>query len=197
MGDPGKFVSLSSSWEQATGRSVDELLGKLSRDLMHRDDLELCKQWARDQLTASTGLSPRARFHHRSRSYAWYEWEAITLASSAILLCVGHEIGVVGSPTTLTLGDGEVELDTRARLVRARDQPIELTAIEFDLLRLLTEMRGSVVQADAIAQAIWGYEQAGSRNFLQAHISRLRKKLHEAGVADLITTVRGVGYTIR
>ena len=82
-------------------------------------------------------------------------------------------------------------------MVHGRGQELDLTATEFDLLQLLLERRGSVLSADTIAEAVWGYEQAGARNFLQAHVSRLRKKLHAAGVEDPITTIRGVGYVIR
>ena len=45
--------------------------------------------------------------------------------------------------------------------------------------------------------AVWGYETFGSRNFVEAHISRLRRKLSRAGTVGAIKTVRGVGYVIR
>jgi DNA-binding response OmpR family regulator len=44
---------------------------------------------------------------------------------------------------------------------------------------------------------IWGYETFGQRNFVEAHVSRLRSKLAEVGAADVVSTVRGVGYVIR
>ena len=57
--------------------------------------------------------------------------------------------------------------------------------------------QGTVLSADQIAQDVWSHRTAGSRNFLQAHVSRLRRKLHAAGIDGLIGTVRGFGYVIR
>jgi DNA-binding response OmpR family regulator len=44
---------------------------------------------------------------------------------------------------------------------------------------------------------IWGYETFGSRNFVEAHVSRLRAKLKAAGAGNVVSTVRGVGYIVR
>ena len=71
-----------------------------------------------------------------------------------------------------------------------------LTVSEFELLKLLVSRRGTVLATDDIAREIWGYQSAGSANFLQAHVSRLRRKLREAGAEDPISTVRGVGYIV-
>jgi PAS domain S-box-containing protein len=73
---------------------------------------------------------------------------------------------------------------------------LRLTDSEFAVLQLLETERGRVVDDDEIAEVVWGYPTAGSRNFVQAHVSRLRRKLRAAGVDDLIKTVRGVGYFI-
>jgi len=54
-----------------------------------------------------------------------------------------------------------------------------------------------LLPTNTISAQIWGYETFGSRNFVEAHISRLRAKLNEAGAGEVITTVRGVGYVIR
>lgn len=72
-----------------------------------------------------------------------------------------------------------------------------LTPKEFSILQVLLERRGEVVAPDQISLAVWGYETFGSRNFVEAHISRLRRKLSRAGTVGAIKTVRGVGYVIR
>lgn len=72
-----------------------------------------------------------------------------------------------------------------------------LTPKEFAVLRLLLERRGEVVSTDHLSLAIWGYETFGSRNFVEAHISRLRSKLAKGGAPDMVTTIRGVGYVVR
>ena len=194
----GPFLALSGNWEAAFGRPISELMQSRRKDLFHPEDLPLAAQWCVDILADGSGLPLRTRANHPTLGYRIFEWEAVTISDTRVILGVGREVGATESPPTqLTLRDGEITLDTRARTAYARDQELDFTAIEFDLLRLLLERRGSVLSADAIADAIWGYEQTGSRNFLQAHISRLRKKLHAAAVDDPITTIRGVGYVIR
>jgi PAS domain S-box-containing protein len=89
-----------------------------------------------------------------------------------------------------------IRLLPQARRAFAGSVELPLTDSEFALLALLDAERGRVVDNDEISEAIWGHRTAGSRNFVQAHVSRLRRKLRDAGIDDLIETVRGVGYTI-
>ena len=90
-----------------------------------------------------------------------------------------------------------VAMRTRAHQVLVDGGDVPLTPREYDVLRLLLERRGEVLSADAISMAVWGYETFGSRNFVEAHVSRLRAKLGAAGARDVIVTLRGVGYTVR
>ena len=88
-------------------------------------------------------------------------------------------------------------MDRAAHEVSVRGVPLNLTATEFAILRLLLDRRGEVLSADTISCAVWHYETYGLPNFVQAQISRLRAKLKCAGAAGLIATIRGVGYVIR
>ncbi len=94
-------------------------------------------------------------------------------------------------------GPGGIVMRTRAHQVLVDDREVPLTPREYDVLRLLLERRGEVLSADAISETVWGCETFGSRNFVEAHISRLRGKLGRAGARDVITTLRGVGYAVR
>lgn len=94
-------------------------------------------------------------------------------------------------------GPGGIQLLLLEHVLHVRDAEVSVTAKEFDLLRLLLERRAEVLTTDAISQSVWGYETMGSRNFVEAHISRLRSKLGAAGAGPVIETVRGVGYVIR
>ena len=70
--------------------------------------------------------------------------------------------------------------------------PVDLTAMEFDLLALLIRAAGRVVSRDEITAALFEREATPYDRFLDVHISHLRKKLkHGRG---LIRTIRGVGY---
>jgi DNA-binding response OmpR family regulator len=85
----------------------------------------------------------------------------------------------------------------RAREVRCNDEVVQLGALEFELLEALLRRRGEVLDADEISRVVWGHETFGDRNYVEALMSRLRRKLASAGAHRVVTTVRGVGYTIR
>ena len=94
-------------------------------------------------------------------------------------------------------GPQGIVMRLRAHEVYVGAQGVSLTPKEYSVLRLLLERQGEVLTTDTISILVWGYETFGSRNFVEAHISRLRAKLGHAGANDVITTVRGVGYVIR
>ncbi len=84
-----------------------------------------------------------------------------------------------------------VRIDIASRRAWLADQEIELTAIEFDLLRALAENRGRVLSREQLLEKVWGYEFFGDTRVVDVHIGHIRQKLGESG---LIATVRGVGY---
>jgi two-component system alkaline phosphatase synthesis response regulator PhoP len=84
-----------------------------------------------------------------------------------------------------------VLIDVDAHTVSVDDVPIELTSIEFDLLRALAENRGRVLSREQLLEKIWGSEYFGEMRVVDVHIGHVRQKL---GNEALITTVRGVGY---
>lgn len=84
-----------------------------------------------------------------------------------------------------------IRIDTAARKVTVDDLPIELTAIEFDLLKSLAENRGRVLAREQLLENVWGESYYGEMRVVDVHLGHVRKKL---GREDLIATVRGVGY---
>lgn len=92
-------------------------------------------------------------------------------------------------------GPGGLVMRVSAHEVRVGDALVQMTPKEFAVLRLLLERRGQVVTTENLSNAVWGYGTFGQRNFVEAHISRLRQKLRAAGV-DAIATIRGIGYKI-
>ena len=95
-----------------------------------------------------------------------------------------------GTWEPVTLGD--LRIDLTGREVWRAGAPIELTAMEFDLLELLMRSAGHVVSREEITAVLFEREATPYDRFLDVHISHLRKKL--AGGRNLIRTVRGVGY---
>ena len=94
-------------------------------------------------------------------------------------------------PDALVARDLVVEPDSyRATL---RGVPIELTYMEFELLKFLMSNPGRVFTRETLLSRVWGYEYYGGVRTVDVHIRRLRAKLGEDH-ARFIETVRGVGY---
>lgn len=100
-------------------------------------------------------------------------------------------------PDDVLHGPHDIRLMLRAHEVYVGEEQIYLTPKEFEVLRVLLSRRREVVPPDDLSVEIWGYETFGSRNYVEAHVSRLRGKLSDAGAPAAIQTVRGVGYLVR
>ncbi|TMF90604.1 MAG: response regulator transcription factor [Chloroflexi bacterium] len=90
----------------------------------------------------------------------------------------------------------DVVMDEGTREVRREGRAIELSAREFDLLRLLMMHPNQVLPRDRILDQVWGYNFFGDANNVEVYIRYLRQKLGD-GKHQLIQTVRGVGYRIK
>jgi two-component system KDP operon response regulator KdpE len=103
-------------------------------------------------------------------------------------------------------GEGEprieaegLEIDLAARVVRRDGEPIHLTPIEFDLLRVLARNRGRLMTHRKLLAEVWGPEYVDDIQPLRTHIARLRAKIEPDGEAGAggpryIITDPGVGY---
>jgi two-component system, OmpR family, KDP operon response regulator KdpE len=90
---------------------------------------------------------------------------------------------------------GELEIDLAARAVHRRGDPVHLTPIEFDLLRVLARNRGRLMTHRALLTEVWGPEYVDDVQTLRTHIARLRAKVEPEGQAPrFIVTDPGVGY---
>lgn len=85
-----------------------------------------------------------------------------------------------------------IVLDASHYTVTVEERPIELTATEFKLLRLLMERKNRVQSRENLLVNVWNYETNTETRTIDTHIRRLREKLGDK--ANLIETVRGVGY---
>lgn len=83
-------------------------------------------------------------------------------------------------------------LDPQAHKVTVNGRPVELTAIQFCLLRDLMRSQGCVRSREELLSSVWDYQFEGYDRTVDTHIKRLRARLGEA--ADIIETVRGIGY---
>ena len=89
---------------------------------------------------------------------------------------------------------GNVLLDRERHAVFVKDEPVELTFKEYELLKLLMVNAGIVTTRQVILDRVWGIDFEGESRTLDMHIKTLRQKLKEEG--SQIKTVRNVGYVM-
>ena len=98
------------------------------------------------------------------------------------------------APLKSIIAMGGVVVDNEAHTVTVKGKPVELTYKEFELLRCLMENPGKVFARDMLLERIWGYDFGGETRTVDVHVRTLRQKLDGA---DIVKTIRGVGYSAR
>src|SRR6266699_5426391 len=93
------------------------------------------------------------------------------------------------------LSAGPITIDPARHEVRVNGKRIDLTSLEFKLLRTLMQRRGRVQERDRLLNEVWGYESIIDTRTVDTHVRRLREKLGRAG--EVVETVRGFGYRVR
>ena len=94
--------------------------------------------------------------------------------------------------------NGNLEILPAKRQVRHAGQPVDFTALEFDLLLHFAQHPGHVFSRGQLLNAVWGYTHDGYEHTVTTHINRLRNKLEADPMRpQLILTVRGAGYKMR
>ncbi|WP_417696362.1 response regulator transcription factor [Psychromonas sp.] len=96
---------------------------------------------------------------------------------------------------------GQLMINQRTHEVVLREQSLDLTSTEFDLLSFMAQHPGQVFSRTQLLDKVWGYQHSGYEHTVNSHINRLRNKL-VAGQPDsnnkvfphIIQTVFGVGY---
>ena len=77
-----------------------------------------------------------------------------------------------------------------------KEQMIELTKNEFRILKLLLEHKGEIVSRNEMMKRLWDDEIYVNENTLTVNVNRLRSRLEEMGLHDVIATKKGIGYSI-
>jgi two-component system KDP operon response regulator KdpE len=92
---------------------------------------------------------------------------------------------------------GDLRVDLERRLVTMAGEPVALTPIEYDLLRLFAENEGKLLTHPAILRAIWGPAYGDESNYLHVYVSHLRRKIEpDPARPRYLLTQPGVGYRL-
>jgi DNA-binding response OmpR family regulator len=89
--------------------------------------------------------------------------------------------------------EGPLSLNVETYEAYIEERPLDLTYMEYELLRFLASSPGKVFTREVLLNRVWGYEYYGGARTVDVHVRRLRSKLGEEN-ANLIQTVRSVGY---
>ena len=76
------------------------------------------------------------------------------------------------------------------------DKKLDLTKNEFRILQMLLENEGRIVSRDSIITRLWESDEFIDDNTLTVNIARLRKKLEQIGLEQMIRTKKGIGYMV-
>ncbi|MBZ0294626.1 MAG: response regulator transcription factor [Anaerolineae bacterium] len=90
---------------------------------------------------------------------------------------------------------GDLRIDSQRHEVWRGDNRVDLTALEFKLLKTLAGYPGMVLSRERLIELVWGYDFFGDDRVVDVHIGRIRQKLEsDAANPRYIHTIRGVGY---
>jgi two-component system, OmpR family, KDP operon response regulator KdpE len=162
------------------------------------DGVQLCRhlrEWSRMPILVLSAVNEESE---KVRALAAGADDFITKPFGAGELVARLEAGLrragSSSDEAVVRADG-LEIDFRARLVRAGSREVRVTPIEYDLLRVLVQNRGKVMTHRALLSEVWGPGYATDTHVLRFHVSNLRRKISATGRAgSLIRTEPGIGY---
>uniref|UniRef100_UPI0018EAE829 winged helix-turn-helix domain-containing protein n=1 Tax=Bosea sp. ASV33 TaxID=2795106 RepID=UPI0018EAE829 len=98
---------------------------------------------------------------------------------------------------SLVLSAGNLSLDLEGRNASVGTEALDLRRREALILEALVQRTGRVVTRDVLIEAVYGFDDLIESNTLEAQISRLRRKLRDAGADVEITSLRGIGYILK
>lgn len=111
----------------------------------------------------------------------------------AVMRRLGREQAEVGNERSLSFEN--LSIDPRSRAVKVRNEEVELTAKEFDMLYLLARHPKQVFTREQLLERVWGGSQYIDPGTVTVHVRRLREKIEEdASKPARLLTVWGVGY---
>jgi len=142
-------------------------------------------------LTARDGLQDRIRGldaggdDYLSKPFALGELEARIRALSRR-----------GSSTSALLCFGGIEFDPASKVVMVKDREIDLTARELAVLELLLRRPGFIVSKQQMIESLYTWDQDSNPSTIEVFVSRVRRKLEDAGADVGIRVMRGLGYRL-
>lgn len=115
----------------------------------------------------------------------------VLVAKVQALLRRTYDYQETASEKTLWAG---AQIDYDRALISHEQQQIELTKNELFILKVLVQQAGQIVSRDDLMRKLWDDERFVNDNTLTVNVNRLRQRLDEIGLVDVIVTKKGLGY---
>jgi DNA-binding response OmpR family regulator len=200
----GYQVDSAATGPEGLEKAMDLDLDIIILDLMlpELDGLEICKELRRHDIgTPIIMLTARSQEFDKvlglelgADDYITKPFSPFELHARVKALLRRSEIRN-HQTTATTIQLGPFLLDPSKYLFTKNSEPVQLTTIEFALIKLLMLHAGHVLKRDEILHSVWGNEVYVTPRTVDTHIANLRKKIEDdPGQSHWITGIRGVGY---
>ncbi len=144
-------------------------------------------------LTARTAIEQRVEGLDRGAN----DYVTKPFSFEELLARVRAQLRAPGQRESSVLDAAWIRMDLRTRRVQHGGREVQLTAREFEVLAYLMRHPDQVLSREQILNAVWGFDFDPGTKVLEVYIGYLRRKLGATDDADLIETVRNVGYRLR
>lgn len=200
----GYQVDTAATGPEGLEKAIDLDLDIIILDLMlpGLDGLEICKELRRRDIgTPIIMLTAKSQEFDKvlglelgADDYITKPFSPFELHARVKALLRRSEIRNQQTATT-TIKIGPFELDPSKYLFTKNSEPVQLTTIEFALMKLLMQRAGHVIKRDDILCSVWGEEVYVTPRTVDTHIANLRKKIEDdPEQSHWITGIRGTGY---
>ena len=192
-------------FELATASSWDLII--LDLRLPGMDGIEICRQLrAKENFTPILMLTSKSSELDRVLGLEMGADDYVTKPFSVVELVsrtksILRRMSVINKSVEKSENDqikcDGIEIDVGKRQVRIQDNPVDLTAKEFDLLCYFVRHPGEVFSRAQLLDKVWGYGHDGYQHTVNSHINRLRTKIEaDPTEPQMLVTVWGVGYKL-
>jgi two-component system alkaline phosphatase synthesis response regulator PhoP len=199
----GYVVETASDGEIAYERGLNGVFDAIILDVMlpRKNGFDVCRDLRQKNVkTPIIMLTARGEVVDKvvglklgADDYLTKPFEVLELLARIEALLRRAPAALNSSPDTYQFGP--VHVDFRRVEVDREGKPVELSSLEFKLLRYLIDHRGTVISRDQLLDEVWGYDAMPSTRTVDVHVAWLRQKVEiNPRRPQFILTVHGLGY---
>ncbi len=199
----GYTVDAVSDGDDAVGKATGEGFDLIILDVMlpGKDGFDICQELRKEGMeTPILFLTARGEITDKvvglklgGDDYLTKPFDMLELTARVGALLRRSPVHEETSPERYRFGD--VDVDFRKAEVTRRGEPVDLSALEFKLLRYFIENRGATLSRDELLNRVWGYDAMPYSRTVDVHVSGLRQKIEEnPSRPQYVITVHRLGY---